>query len=95
MVKEENFAADGADEEMLGAGTADEKLTERRDEVKFIKGDQQNGDAKIDIGNLNGKPVSVCESDSMTIINLTLYLSLLFCTGFHWHEQGGANEVRQ
>ncbi|EDW15887.2 uncharacterized protein Dmoj_GI10226, isoform C [Drosophila mojavensis] len=56
MVKEENFAADGADEEMLGAGTADEKLTERRDEVKFIKGDQQNGDAKIDIGNLNGKP---------------------------------------
>jgi len=29
------------------------------DEVKFIKGDHQNGDAKIDIGNLNGgKPVS-------------------------------------
>lgn len=64
MVKEENFAVDGADEEMLGAGTADEKLTERRDEVKFIKGDQQNGDAKIDIGNLNGKPVSVCERES-------------------------------
>ncbi|XP_032595910.1 uncharacterized protein LOC6567976 isoform X1 [Drosophila grimshawi] len=57
MVKEENFT-DGADEEMLGVGTnsADEKLAERRDEVKFIKGDQQNGDAKIDIGNLNGKP---------------------------------------
>ncbi|KAH8311449.1 hypothetical protein KR044_006443 [Drosophila immigrans] len=59
MVKEENFVPDGADEEMLGAGGADaEKLAERRDEVKFIKGDHQNGDAKIDIGNINGgKPV--------------------------------------
>ncbi|XP_030562357.1 uncharacterized protein LOC115763776 isoform X2 [Drosophila novamexicana] len=54
MVKEESFVADGADEEMLGTGEADEKLAERRDEVKFIKGDHQNGDAKIDIGNLNG-----------------------------------------
>ncbi|XP_030373719.1 uncharacterized protein LOC115623487 isoform X2 [Scaptodrosophila lebanonensis] len=52
MVQDEKVAADGADEQMLGA---DEKLAERRDEVKFIKGDQQNGDAKIDIGNPNGK----------------------------------------
>lgn len=62
MVKEESFVADGADEEMLGTGAADEKLAERRDEVKFIKGDHQNGDAKIDIGNLNGgKQVSATE----------------------------------
>ncbi|XP_017846334.1 uncharacterized protein LOC108602698 isoform X1 [Drosophila busckii] len=54
MVKEDNLAADGADEEMLGTNGVEDKLTERRDEVKFIKGDQKNGDAKIDIGNLNG-----------------------------------------
>lgn len=58
MVKEEQVLPDGADEEMLGAGGAEEKLAERRDEVKFIKGDHQNGEAKIDIRNLNSeKPV--------------------------------------
>lgn len=68
MVKEENFVPDGADEEMLGSGTGDEKLTGRRDEVKFIKGDHQNGDAKIDIGNINGgKPVSVTRELSRII----------------------------
>lgn len=53
MVQEENNVNDGADEQMLGA--EDEKLAEKRDEVKFIKGDHQNGDAKIDIGVVNGK----------------------------------------
>lgn len=59
MVKEEQVLPDGADEEMLGTGGAEDKLAERRDEVKFIKGDHQNGEAKIDIRNLSSeKPVS-------------------------------------
>lgn len=54
MVQDEN----GADEQMLNG--AEDKLAERRDEVKFIKNDHQNGDAKIDIGPVNGgKPVSI------------------------------------
>lgn len=54
MVQEENNVNDGADEQMLGAED-NEKLAEKREEVKFIKGDHQNGDAKIDIGTVNGK----------------------------------------
>ncbi|XP_037807106.1 maltase 2 isoform X3 [Lucilia sericata] len=54
MVQEENNVNDGADEQMLGAED-NEKLADKREEVKFIKGDQQNGDAKIDIGVVNGK----------------------------------------
>ncbi|XP_017057192.1 4F2 cell-surface antigen heavy chain isoform X2 [Drosophila ficusphila] len=55
MVQDEKVASnDGADEQMLGANGVDDKLAERRDEVKFIKGDYQNGDAKIDIGTVNG-----------------------------------------
>uniref|UniRef100_A0A1I8PS64 alpha-glucosidase n=1 Tax=Stomoxys calcitrans TaxID=35570 RepID=A0A1I8PS64_STOCA len=53
MVQEE-VNNDGADEQMLGADDND-KLAGKRDEVKFIKGGDQNGDAKIDIGNVNGK----------------------------------------
>jgi len=61
MVQDEKAAhADGADEQMLGSNGVEDKLAERRDEVKFIKGDHQNGDAKIDIGTVNGgKPVSI------------------------------------
>ncbi|XP_034485563.1 uncharacterized protein LOC117790278 [Drosophila innubila] len=81
MVKEENFVPDGADEEMLGAGTGDEKLTERRDEVKFIKGDHQNGDAKIDIGNLNGgKP----EFTGMSKEELLKYANDPFWVRLRW-----------
>ncbi|XP_039151868.1 uncharacterized protein LOC6727150 isoform X3 [Drosophila simulans] len=55
MVQDEKAAhADGADEQMLGSNGVEDKLAERRDEVKFIKGDHQNGDAKIDIGTVNG-----------------------------------------
>lgn len=42
---------DGADESML-AGQEKEQLA-RKDEVKFISGDRTNGDAKIDIGNID------------------------------------------
>lgn len=41
---------DGADEKMLGA--EDKAQLARKDEVKFISGDHTNGDAKIDIGNI-------------------------------------------
>jgi len=60
MVQDEKVAhGDGADEQMLGLNGVEDKLAERRDEVKFVKGDHQNGDAKIDIGTVNGgKPVS-------------------------------------
>lgn len=54
MVQEDTIVNDGADEQMLGADD-NEKLAAKRDEVKFIKGDHQNGDAKIDIGAVNGK----------------------------------------
>ncbi|XP_017081989.1 uncharacterized protein LOC108115176 isoform X2 [Drosophila eugracilis] len=55
MAQDEKVAsADGADEQMLGSNGVEDKLAERRDEVKFIKGDHQNGDAKIDIGTVNG-----------------------------------------
>lgn len=41
---------DGADEKML---SVDEKeQLARKDEVKFIASDRSNGDAKIDIGNI-------------------------------------------
>ncbi|XP_017119918.2 uncharacterized protein LOC108141190 isoform X2 [Drosophila elegans] len=55
MVQDEKVTSnDGADEQMLGSNGVEDKLAERRDEVKFIKGDHQNGDAKIDIGTVNG-----------------------------------------
>ncbi|KAH8360264.1 hypothetical protein KR093_011795 [Drosophila rubida] len=87
MVKEENYVPDGADEEMLGAGGADEKLAERRDEVKFIKGDHQNGDAKIDIGNLNGaKPefTGMSKEELMKYANDPFWVRLrwIFFVGF-------------
>ncbi|XP_062122986.1 uncharacterized protein LOC133836488 isoform X2 [Drosophila sulfurigaster albostrigata] len=81
MVKEEKFVPDGADEEMLGSGGGDEKLAERRDEVKFIKGDHQNGDAKIDIGNLNGtKP----EFTGMSKEELLKYANDPFWVRLRW-----------
>lgn len=53
MVRENGDSAlDGADEKMLGTDDK-ETLALKSIEVKFIKGDQnQNGDAKIDIGNV-------------------------------------------
>lgn len=46
---------DGADEKMLGSGNGEKSALALKDiEVKFISGDQNtNGDAKIDIGNLD------------------------------------------
>jgi hypothetical protein len=53
MVKENGDSVqDGADEKMLGTDDK-ESLALKNIEVKFISGDQnQNGDAKIDIGNV-------------------------------------------
>lgn len=41
---------DGADEKMLASD--DKEQLARKDEVKFIASDRSNGDAKIDIGNI-------------------------------------------
>jgi solute carrier family 3, member 2 len=52
MVKENgDFVQDGADEKMLGTDEK-ETLALKNIEVKFISGDHTNGDAKIDIGNV-------------------------------------------
>jgi hypothetical protein len=53
MVRENGDpVADGADEKMLGSDDK-EALALKGIEVKFISADQnQNGDAKIDIGNV-------------------------------------------
>lgn len=47
--KSENLE-DGADEKMLGGD--DKQQLARKDEVKFIASDRSNGDAKIDIGQI-------------------------------------------
>lgn len=53
MVRENGDSVpDGADEKMLGSDEKD-ALALKNVEVRFISGDQnQNGDAKIDIGNV-------------------------------------------
>lgn len=54
---------DGADEKMLDV---DEKQQlARKDEVKFIASDRSNGDAKIDIGNIE----KVCKKYKQIIID--------------------------
>jgi len=74
MVQDEKVAhGDGADEQMLGLNGVEDKLAERRDEVKFVKGDHQNGDAKIDIGTVNGgKPVSRSSNYKALLIKLSV-----------------------
>ncbi|XP_034137531.1 4F2 cell-surface antigen heavy chain isoform X1 [Drosophila guanche] len=86
MVQEEKIAvADGADEQMLGSGGPEQKLA-GRDEVKFIKGDHQNGDAKIDIGNVNGKAAftGMSKEELMKYANDPFWVRLrwIFFVGF-------------
>lgn len=54
MVREKNVKSenieDGADEKMLDGD--DKQQLARKDEVKFIASDRSNGDAKIDIGQI-------------------------------------------
>ncbi|KAH8293408.1 hypothetical protein KR054_000201 [Drosophila jambulina] len=81
MVQDEN----GADEQMLNG--AEDKLAERRDEVKFIKNDHQNGDAKIDIGPVNGgKPAftGMSKEELMKYANDPFWVRLrwIFFVGF-------------
>ena len=54
MVKENGDSAlDGADEKMLTNGNEKEVLHMKEVEVKFTTGEQLNGYAKIDIGNVD------------------------------------------
>uniref|UniRef100_A0A1I8PS20 alpha-glucosidase n=1 Tax=Stomoxys calcitrans TaxID=35570 RepID=A0A1I8PS20_STOCA len=83
MVQEE-VNNDGADEQMLGADDND-KLAGKRDEVKFIKGGDQNGDAKIDIGNVNGKAFTgMTKEELMKYANDPFWIRLrwIFFVGF-------------
>ncbi|XP_043067976.1 amino acid transporter heavy chain SLC3A2 [Drosophila bipectinata] len=88
MVQDEKTAPnDGADEQMLGSGGVEDKLADRRDEVKFIKGDHQNGDAKIDIGAVNGgKPAftGMSKEELMKYANDPFWVRLrwIFFVGF-------------
>nr|XP_017002558.1 LOW QUALITY PROTEIN: uncharacterized protein LOC108061059 [Drosophila takahashii] len=88
MVQDEKVAhTDGADEQMLGSNGVEDKLAERRDEVKFIKGDHQNGDAKIDIGTVNGgKPAftGMSKEELMKYANDPFWVRLrwIFFVGF-------------
>ncbi|XP_016976286.1 neutral and basic amino acid transport protein rBAT isoform X2 [Drosophila rhopaloa] len=88
MAQDEKVAStDGADEQMLGSNGVEDKLAERRDEVKFIKGDHQNGDAKIDIGTVNGgKPAftGMSKEELMKYANDPFWVRLrwIFFVGF-------------
>ncbi|KAH8383258.1 hypothetical protein KR009_007601 [Drosophila setifemur] len=88
MVQDEKLPhIDGADEQMLGSGGVEDKLADRRDEVKFIKGDHQNGDAKIDIGMVNGgKPAftGMSKEELMKYANDPFWVRLrwIFFVGF-------------
>jgi hypothetical protein len=53
MVRENGDSPhDEAAEKMLSPDNDKEKLAEKNVEVKFTTGESQNGDAKIDIGNI-------------------------------------------
>ncbi|XP_018785458.1 PREDICTED: uncharacterized protein LOC108966816 isoform X2 [Bactrocera latifrons] len=86
MVAEQNGLNDGADEQMLSGAEDNEKLADKREEVKFIKGgDHQNGDAKIDIGAVNGKAFTgMSKEELMKYANDPFWVRLrwIFFLGF-------------
>lgn len=51
---QDDIVLDGADERMLNNDDG-EKLTGKKEEIKFLPADQKNGDAKIDIGEVDKK----------------------------------------
>ncbi|XP_031620255.1 maltase A2 isoform X2 [Contarinia nasturtii] len=64
MTREKNDTIeDGADEKMLGVD--DKEQLARKDEVKFIPSDRSNGDAKIDIGNIEKSTFSGMTKDEL------------------------------
>ncbi|XP_036323680.1 4F2 cell-surface antigen heavy chain isoform X1 [Rhagoletis pomonella] len=80
MVADQNGLNDGADEQMLNGAEDNDKLADKREEVKFIKGgDHQNGDAKIDIGGVNGKAFT-----GMTKEELMKYANDPFWVRLRW-----------
>lgn len=48
MVQDGDIVQDGAEERMLNENDS-EKLTGKKGEIKFIRGEAKNGDAKIDM----------------------------------------------
>lgn len=85
MVAEQNGLNDGADEQMLSGAEDNEKLADKREEVKFIKGgDHQNGDAKIDIGAVNGK-VRKIKNKKKLFLGLTKLYSFYYAQIFAYN----------
>jgi solute carrier family 3 protein 2 len=80
MVREKvDHIEDGADEKMLDvtAGGDDKtKLGVQKDEVKFITGDQQNGDAKIDIGIVDKSFSAMTKDELMKFANDPFWVRL-------------------
>lgn len=80
MVREKTDSIeDGADERMLNAGGPGGDEKERlahKDEVKFIAGDQQNGDAKIDIGNVEKAFSAMTKDELMKFTNDPFWVRL-------------------
>uniref|UniRef100_A0A0K8TTJ8 alpha-glucosidase n=1 Tax=Tabanus bromius TaxID=304241 RepID=A0A0K8TTJ8_TABBR len=74
MVQNGDNVMDGADEKML---TSDEKeRLAKKEEVKFISGDQQNGDAKIDIGTLDKAFTGMTKEELMKYANDPFWIRL-------------------
>ncbi|KAL5285119.1 SLC3A2 family protein [Megaselia abdita] len=78
MVQEGDITQDGADERMLNNENDDvEKLTVKKEEIKFIPADQKNGDAKIDIGEVDKKAfVGMSKDELMKYANDPFWVRL-------------------
>uniref|UniRef100_A0A1B0GJZ3 alpha-glucosidase n=1 Tax=Lutzomyia longipalpis TaxID=7200 RepID=A0A1B0GJZ3_LUTLO len=77
MVREKvDMSEEGADEKMLGAGEEEQQKLAKKEEVKFISGDQQNGDAKIDIGAIDKTFTGLTKEELMKYANDPFWIRL-------------------
>ncbi|GAB0088716.1 4F2 cell-surface antigen heavy chain [Sergentomyia squamirostris] len=77
MVREKvDMSEEGADERMLGVGEEEQQNLAKKEEVKFISGDQQNGDAKIDIGAIDKTFTGLTKEELMKFANDPFWIRL-------------------
>ncbi|XP_055715227.1 maltase A3 isoform X2 [Phlebotomus papatasi] len=77
MVREKvDMSEEGADEKMLGTGDEEQQNLAKKEEVKFISGDQQNGDAKIDIGTVDKTFTGMTKEELMKYANDPFWVRL-------------------
>lgn len=74
MVQNGDGVSDGAEEKMLN--NEEKENLAKKDEVKFISGDQQNGDAKIDIGTLDKAFTGMTKDELMKYANDPFWVRL-------------------